>query len=77
VSGEAVHTFAAWESLGLLGALDQVPDLDRWAFRYPAHADIASGRVRDVYAAWPALRAALFQAVVRAEIQSIVKSWEG
>jgi hypothetical protein len=54
-----------------------VPDLDRWAFRYPAHADIASGRVRDVYAAWPALRAALFQAVVRGEIQSIVKSWEG
>lgn len=69
VSGEAVHTYAAWESLGLLGALDQVPDLERWEFRYPAHADIARGRVRDVYGAWPALRAALFQGVFRGEIQ--------
>jgi prenyltransferase beta subunit len=33
IDGSAPDTFAAFESLRLLGALDRVKDLDRWQFR--------------------------------------------
>ena len=33
ITGDARDTFAAFESLRILGALDRVKDLDRWQFR--------------------------------------------
>ncbi|MGE3313135.1 MAG: sigma factor-like helix-turn-helix DNA-binding protein [Limisphaerales bacterium] len=35
LDGSARNTFAAWESLRMLGALGRVPDLGEWRFRVP------------------------------------------
>jgi len=37
IDGSARDTFAAFESLRILGALDRVKDLDRWQFRVSTH----------------------------------------
>jgi len=37
IDGSARDTFAAFESLRILGALDRVKDLDRWQFRVSSH----------------------------------------
>jgi RNA polymerase sigma-70 factor, ECF subfamily len=37
IDGSARDTFAAFESLRILGALDRVKDLDRWQFRLASH----------------------------------------
>jgi prenyltransferase beta subunit len=37
IDGSARDTFAAFESLRILGALDRVKDLDQWQFRVASH----------------------------------------
>ena len=44
IEGDAPDTFAAFESLRILGALNRVKDLDRWQFR-PQRRGVAKGQV--------------------------------
>ena len=44
IEGDARDTFAAFESLRILGALDRVKDLDRWQFR-PQRRGVAKGQL--------------------------------
>ena len=45
IDGDARDTFAAFESLRILGALDRVKDLDKWLFRPPAATSVAKGQL--------------------------------
>ena len=44
IEGDARDTFAAFESLRILGALDRVKDLERWQFR-PQRRGVAKGQM--------------------------------
>ena len=44
IEGDARDTFAAFESLRILGALDRVKDLNRWQFR-PQRRGVAKGQM--------------------------------
>ena len=44
IEGDARDTFAAFESLRILGALDRVKDLNRWQFR-PQRRGVAKGQL--------------------------------
>ena len=44
IEGDARDTFAAFESLRILGALDRVKDLERWQFR-PQRRGVAKGQL--------------------------------